>query len=257
MIRILFIGDIVRDAGRQFLADKLPGLKRLYDVDLVIANGENAAPGNGIQTKTAELLLSSGVDFLTTGNHVYRHREFYEYLDGDHPVVRPANYPDGCPGLGWRVVDMVRYRLCVINLMGTAFMEPLDNPFSTMDRILNEVEEKLILVDFHAESTGEKRAMGYYLAGRVSALLGTHTHVPTADECILGGHTAYLTDVGMTGPSESVLGVRPESVIERMRLNLPARFDPADGPCRLDAALLELDEKTGRALSIERVNVLG
>lgn len=256
-MNLLLIGDVVREPGCQYLRAHLPALKRLYSVDVVVANGENSAPGNGITPASAESLFDSGVDVVTTGNHVFRMREMYDYLDADHPVVRPANYPDGCPGRGVYILDRLQYRLAVVNLMGTSLMEPLGNPFETADRLLAGIGTPLVLVDFHAEATGEKRALGYYLAGRVSAVIGTHTHVPTADECILGGHTAYLTDVGMTGPAESVLGVTPKQVIDKLRLGLPQRFEAAPGPCRLDAVLIGLDTATGAATSVQRVNLLG
>lgn len=253
MIRVLFVGDVVRDPGCQFLRERLPGLKKYYGVDVTIVNGENSAPGNGITPASANFLLDSGADIVTTGNHVFRAYHIYDYLNEEHPVIRPANYPDGCPGQGVYILDRLRWRLAVVNLMGVSMMEALDNPFSTMDRLLSEIDTPLIFVDFHAEATGEKRALGYYLAGRVSALVGTHTHIPTADACILEGHTAYLTDVGMTGPIESVLGVRPAQVIEKLKYGMPGRFEAAPGPCRLDAALITLNETTGAAESIEQV----
>lgn len=172
-------------------------------------------------------------------------------------ILRPANYPDSCPGHGVGVLDLGRCRLAVLNLMGTVFLDPLENPFFAADRLLKQLDTPLIFVDFHAEATAEKRALGFYLAGRVSALIGTHTHVPTADETILKGHTAYLTDAGMVGPEQSVLGIRPEEPIQMMTTHMPVHFQSAEGPCRLDGVCINIDEKTGAAKEIRRINQIG
>lgn len=253
MIRVLFIGDIVGQPGCRFLRQVLPRLKQEEQVDVCIANGENSAVGNGILPRSAEDLFDSGVDVITTGNHVFRRREIYPYLDEHPQLIRPANYPDCCNGNGYYVYDGGRFRLCVINLMGTVFLDNLAHPFYTMDRILQEVKADLYFVDFHAEATGEKKALAYYLDGRISALVGTHTHVQTADERILPNGTGYLTDAGMTGPAESVLGVNPQNIIKRYLTCMPTRFEVPDGACQLNGVVLDLDEKSGKCTKIKRI----
>jgi metallophosphoesterase (TIGR00282 family) len=255
MIRLLFIGDVVGQPGCEFLRARLPKLKREYSVDVVIANGENSAVGNGILPFSANFLLDSGVDVITTGNHVFKRREILSYLDETPQVIRPANFPSGCPGKGYYLYDGGSYTLCVINLMGTAFMDALSNPFYEIDRILREVDADCYFVDFHAEATGEKKAMGFYLDGKVSCIVGTHTHVQTADEQILPNGTGYITDVGMTGPIHSVLGVNPQNVIERYRTNMPVRFMVEDLPCEMGGILAEIDQKTGKCTKIYRINL--
>lgn len=254
---ILYIGDVVGSRGCGFLRERLPVLKRLKGIDVVVANGENSADGNGITPSAAEHLLASGVDAITLGNHTFRRREFFDYLERAESVIRPANYPPGTPGRGLTVLDLGRTRIALVNLIGNVYMgDAFDCPFRTLDRLLETPDlPKTVLVDFHAEATGEKRALGYYADGRVTAVLGTHTHVPTADECILPGGTAYISDIGMTGPIESVLGVKPELVIQKQIAKLPVRFDFADGPCKMDSVLLDVDEKTGKARSIERLSI--
>lgn len=253
MIRVLFIGDIIGQPGCRFLRQVLPRLKQEEHVDVCIANGENSAVGNGILPRSAEDLFDSGVDVITTGNHVFRRREIYPYLDEHPQLIRPANYPDCCNGNGYYVYDGGRFRLCVINLMGTVFLDNLAHPFYTMDRILQEVKADLYFVDFHAEATGEKKALAYYLDGRISALVGTHTHVQTADERILPNGTGYLTDAGMTGPVESVLGVNPQNIITRYLTCMPTRFEVPDGACQLNGVVLDLDEKLGKCTKIKRI----
>lgn len=257
MIRILFLGDVVRAEGCDYVRKRLPFLKRQEQADVVIANGENAAAGNGLTPQAAAHLFDSGVDVITSGNHVFKRREVYDMLDEHSAILRPANYPDTCPGRGVCEVDLGRCRLAVLNLMGTVFLEPLENPFFAADRLLKELNTPLIFLDFHAEATAEKRALGFYLSGRISALVGTHTHVPTADETILDGHTAYLTDAGMVGPEYSVLGVRPEEPIRMMTTHLPVHFQSAEGPCRLDGVCISVEEKTGAATEIHRVHLIG
>ncbi len=257
-MNILFLGDVVGQPGCQAVRRFLPGFKREHSVDVVIANGENSAIGNGVLPQSANHLLDSGVDLLTTGNHVYRRREIYPYLEA-HPgqIIRPANYPSSAPGVGYTVYDGGRFRLGVINLMGVVFMEALDNPFHTVDQILPKLKDcNAILVDFHAEATGEKRAMGFYLDGRVTAVIGTHTHVQTADEQILPKGTAYLTDAGMVGPEQSVLGVKPEAVLKRHLTHMPSRFETADGPCRIQGILLNVEAKSGKVNKVTRVNLV-
>ncbi len=256
-MKILAIGDVVGSVGCRFLRDKLPSLKRSEQVDLVIANGENSADGNGITPTSADYLFSSGVDVITGGNHSFRRRESYSYYDNSLYLLRPANYPDGpTPGFGTAVYDMGRYQVGIINLMGCMFLESLEDPFRTADRLIKKLDTKITVVDFHAEATAEKRALGFYLDGRVSAVFGTHTHIQTADEQILEGGTGYITDVGMTGTVRSVLGVKPEIAIAKFRDKLPVRFDLADGKCCMDCVLYEINEKTGKTLSIKRMKIV-
>lgn len=250
---VLMLGDVVGANGCAAVRAVLPQLKKEYKADIVVANGENSAVGNGILPSSAKHLFDSGVDVITTGNHVFRRREIYPILDESSGVIRPANYPEQNPGTGVFIFDSLKYRLAVINMMGTAMMEPLKNPFDTVDAILKGLDAKAVLLDFHAETTSEKRAMGFYLDGRVSAVVGTHTHVQTADEQILPNGTAYITDVGMCGPRDSVLGVKPEAVIKRFRTSLPTRFENPDGTSIINAVAIEIDHSTGKALSIERI----
>jgi hypothetical protein len=247
------IGDVIGKPGRDAVRALLPDLKQEKSIDFVICNGENTAGGYGITADTASELLESGVDVLTSGNHIWDKKEIIPLMDGGLPLIRPANYPDA-PGKGY----IHQNGVTVVNLMGRVFMASLDCPFRTADALLERLREegqsKVIIVDFHAEATSEKQAMGWYLDGRVSAVLGTHTHVGTVDAKILPQGTAYLTDVGMTGPSESVIGSDKEAVLERFLTSLPNRLSVADGPCMLNAALVEVDEDTGKASSIERID---
>lgn len=255
-MRLLFLGDVVGQGGCEFLMRKLPDFKRKNGIDVCIANGENSAQGNGVTPKSCEMVFSSGVDFITLGNHSFKRPEIMEYLDKDIPVIRPYNFPEGAPGRGVGIIDKGRFRVAVINMQGTVYSEPLRNPFWEIDRALMETDGcKTVIVDFHAEATAEKRAMGFYLDGKVTAVLGTHTHVQTADEQILPKGTAYITDLGMTGPVQSVLGIEPELTIRKFKSNLPVRFENAKGEYSMDGCLLEIDEKTGKAISIERVSV--
>lgn len=258
-MNILAIGDIVGINGCEFLRARLPGLKRLKNIDIVIANGENSANGNGITPSGAEHIFKSGVDVITTGNHAFRRHEMYQYYDENSYIIRPANYPSSTtPGRGMTIIDMGRCSVAVLNIMGTSYMEPLDCPFTTADRLLEQAKAegaKITILDFHAEATGEKRALGYYLDGRVSCFFGTHTHVQTADESILPKGTGYITDVGMTGPCESVLGVKPQIIIDKLKNKLPQRFDWADGECKLDCILFSVDEKTGKTIEVERMEI--
>ena len=253
-MNILFIGDVVGAAGCEYIRSVLPEKKQLLAADIVIANGENSAEGNGITKQSAQHLFDSGVDVITTGNHAFRRREIYDIFDQNPYLIRPANYTtDKTPGRGYTIIDMGAISVCVINIMGTAYMDSLRNPFEVIDELLSKISSKIIIVDIHAEATAEKLAFGNYLDGRVTAVLGTHTHVQTADEQILAGGTAYITDTGMTGPEESVLGVAKELAIEKQRLNFPTRFVEASTPCFINAVVVDFDEKTGRARSIERV----
>lgn len=254
-MRILFVGDVVGAPGCRMLRAQLPRLRREHRVDLTIVNGENSAVGNGILPNSAEWIFESGADVITGGNHSFQRREIYPYLEEHPQLLRPANYPACCEGNGVYVYDAGRTRVAVISLMGTAFMEPLENPFYAMDRLLQTVEADLYLVDFHAEASGEKKALAYAFDGKVSAVVGTHTHIQTADEQILEHGTAYITDVGMTGPIRSVLGVAPEDIISRYRTQMPTRFTVPEGACHLDALLVNIDEKTKRATAVQRISI--
>lgn len=247
-MNVLMFGDVVGEIGCNCLRRNCPKLKQQYHADLVVVNGENSATGNGITPQSARMLFDAGADVITTGNHCFRRRcdDLYDNLR----ILRPANFPEGAPGRGLAVVDMGRVSVAVINLMGTAYMEPLDNPFTVIDRLLERLEAKVVLVDFHAEATAEKRAMGYYLAGRVSALVGTHTHVQTADAELLEGGTAYITDLGMTGPMRSVLGVEPSIAVKKQRFHRPVTFVEAVGACMINGVCIQINDKTGKAENI-------
>ena len=255
-MNILCIGDVVGSIGCQFLRSRLPALKRLKAIDLVVANGENSADGNGITPASAEYLFDSGVDVITTGNHSFRRKESYELYDECETLLRPANFPAAAPGRGLCIVDLGRVQAAVINLMGTAYLESLRCPFETLEELLSAPDlPKVKIVDFHAEATGEKRALGFFADGKVTALFGTHTHVPTADACLLPQGTGYLTDAGMTGVIDSVLGVKPEIIIGKLRTKLPARFDWAKGPCKMDCVLFTAEERTGLCTGVERFSI--
>jgi hypothetical protein len=253
MKKLLFIGDVVGRSGCDFLMDRLGGIKRQHGIDITIVNGENSAQGNGITKASADMLVQAGADIITTGNHAFRRKEALGIFEEEH-IVRPANYPEGgCVGSGLRIIDMGSFRAAVINLMGTVYMDPLDNPFTKAEQLLEETDTPNIFVDFHAEATSEKKAMGHFLTGRVTGVFGTHTHVQTADECILGGHTAYITDVGMVGPELSCLGVDTGSTVDMFRFRMPVRFQEAEGPCFLCGTVVEFDEKKGKSHKIERI----
>lgn len=258
-MNILAVGDIVGECGTAFLLKKLPIIKKLYGVDFTVVNGENSAKGNGISVQSANDIFNAGADVITTGNHVWHKKEINEFLEENPFILRPENYPKGVAGRGYTLFDCGRYCVCVINLLGTIYLEPLDSPFEAADRVLAEVKDKakIILVDMHAEATSEKKAMGYYLDGRVSAVLGTHTHIQTADEQILPKGTAYITDLGMTGAIHSVLGVKTDIIIKKFLTRLPLHFEQETGEAMLNAALIEIDEKSGKAVKIERLNIQG
>ncbi len=250
-MKILAVGDVIGKPGRQACARLLPELRKKYTLDLVIVNAENAAGGLGVTPATAEELLDAGADVLTSGNHVWAHREILPYLNGDTPILRPLNYPPGVPGRGY----LVRGRVMVVNIIGRTFMDAFDCPFRAMDRLLNEgvSTAPVIVVDFHAEATSEKMAMGRYLDGRVTAVLGTHTHVGTIDTQILPDGTAYVTDIGMAGPADSIIGDDREAVLQRFLTLLPNRLSVGKGKTVLNAVLVEADDTTGKAVSIDRV----
>ncbi len=248
-MKLLFIGDVVGEHGCRFLQQKLPGIKREHTIDITVVNGENSADGNGITQESADMLFHAGADVITTGNHAFQRRNALSLFENEC-IVRPANYGDACPGRGVTVLDLGASQAAVINLQGVLFMEPLENPFDTADRLLSGIDTPVIFVDFHAEATSEKRALGYYLAGRVTAVLGTHTHVQTADACILGGHTGYITDAGMTGAEDSILGLEKQAALDRLHLHVPQRAAEADGPCFLNGVVVEYDKKCGKCTKI-------
>lgn len=256
MPSILFIGDLVGEPGRRTLTSLLPELREAYSPDFVVVNGENVAGGVGITPKTADELFSVGVDAITLGNHSYRHREIFPYLDSGKPIVRCANQHASLPGRGSTVVESGNFRLGVINLIGQFGLDNDGNPFDAADRLIDELvgDADLILVDFHAELTSEKVAMGWHLDGRVTAVLGTHTHVPTADARVLPGGTAYCTDVGMTGSRAGVIGVVKETIIAKLRSGMPGRFDSASGDEHLMGVLVEAG-RDGRASAITQLIV--
>jgi len=245
------IGDIVGQPGRQAVKELLPGLRQQYGFSLVIANAENVAGGLGLTSTTAKELLSAGVDVLTSGNHIWAQKEIIPHLDGEMPILRPLNYPPGVPGRGY----IVNRQAMVVNLIGRTFMGDFDCPFRAIDQLLTEVKPKppVIIVDFHAEATSEKVAMGRYLDGRVSAVLGTHTHVGTTDTQLLPQGTAYVTDIGMTGPIDSVIGMETEVVIQRFLTGIPHRMSVAKGKTMFNAVLVRVDKESGRAISIDRI----
>jgi 2',3'-cyclic-nucleotide 2'-phosphodiesterase len=255
-VRVLFVADIVGSPGRDGLAAAMPELRQRYSPDLIIANGENSAGGLGITEKTANALFEIGVDVITTGNHVYRHREAYEFLDRSDRVVRPANYPVGNPGRGATIVEAAGKRVGVLNLSGAVQLRVARSPFAEADAQLAELTGKAdaVIVDFHAEVTSEKVAMGWHLDGRVAACLGTHTHVPTADARILPGGTAFITDVGMTGSRAGVIGVRREQALEGFRTQMPVKFDTADEDVWVNAVAVKVRDG-GLSESIEQVLV--
>ena len=255
-MNIIMIGDIVGRPGRRAVKELLPSLIREFQIDLVLANGENAAGGNGITPDLAEELYTFGVDILTMGNHVWDKKEILPYFEVENRIIRPANYPPGAPGKGFLVFPVTRnVKVGVLNLAGRVFMGDLDCPFRCADVMLAEIKRQtpVIIVDFHAEATSEKQALGWYLDGRVTAVLGTHTHTQTADERLLPAGNAYITDVGMTGPRDSVLGVKSEIILKKFITQMPARFEIADGVAQLNAVVLGINPANGEAYSIKRV----
>ncbi len=256
---IFAIGDVVGQLGCNHLRKVLATFKRENKVDLVIANGENSHQGNGVSQDSADFLFDSGVNIITTGNHAFRYRNSYQYYDTNPFIIRPANYPtDKTPGKGMCIYDMGRIQVAVINILGTAFLDNLNCPFKTVDEYIKKADDfgaKIKIVDFHAEATAEKKAMGYYLDGKVSAVFGTHTHVLTADEDILPNGTAYITDIGMTGVTHSVLGVDSKIAIERFITKMPLKFEEATGKCKLTGILMDIDETTRKAKTIKRIEL--
>jgi 2',3'-cyclic-nucleotide 2'-phosphodiesterase len=251
-MRVLFIGDVVGGAGRRGLRDAMPALRERHAPDLIVVNGENSAGGVGITERTANDLFAAGTGVITTGNHVYRHREAYDFLERERLVIRPANYPQGNPGRGYTVVEAGGMRVGVVNLSGAIGLTVARSPFDAVDGILDLIEADAVIVDFHAEVTSEKVAMGWHLDGRVAAVLGTHTHVPTADGRVLPGGTAFVSDVGMTGSRTSILGVKPEQALRSLITQMPTRFETADEDVWVMGALVEINER-GLAESFEQV----
>jgi metallophosphoesterase (TIGR00282 family) len=257
-LKVLFLGDVFGKPGREILKKKLPSLVEENNVDFIIANGENAAGGIGITPDICETLLYMGVDIITSGNHIYKKREIYDYIERQPRLLKPANYPPSTPGSGYHIMsDKKNNKIAVINICGRVFIDYFDCPFRTIDKILSNVrkETPVIIVDFHAEVTSEKVAMGWYLDGRVSAVVGTHTHVQTADERILPGGTAYITDVGMVGPRNSVIGVKKENIIKKFLTMMPQKFTVSEDDYLVNGVVININEKNGRAESINRLNI--
>ncbi len=256
VLNILFIGDIVGNPGRKAAKEMIQRLKRERQIDFCIVNGENAAGGSGITYVVAQELYKSGVDAITLGNHTWSKREITNFIDSDKCIVRPANYPEELPGKGSAVISNDKGKIGVLNLMGRVYMDSIDCPFKAAEREIVELKAqvKVIVVDIHAEATSEKCALAWHIDGRVSCVLGTHTHVQTADERILPCGTAFISDVGMTGPSEGIIGVNRDIVINKFLTHMPNKFEIAQGPVQFNAVYLEIDEKTGRTTKIERIN---
>lgn len=257
IMKVLFVGDVVGSIGRKMLIESLPGLKAKYRPQLTIVNGENAAAGRGITEKIYKEFLQAGVDVITMGNHTWDNRDIFEFIGNEKiKMIRPANFPEGTPGLGYKIIQINQHKIAVINVQGRVFLNALDDPFRKMDAILDEIgdETNCIFVDFHAEATSEKQAMGWYLDGRVSAVVGTHTHIQTNDARILPQGTAYLTDAGMTGAYDSILGVERHIILEKFLTQLPVRHEiPEEGRKLLSGCYIEIDDRTGKATKIENI----
>lgn len=257
-MKILAIGDVVGKPGRQAVKQFVGKMKKKNEVDFVIANGENSAGGSGYTEKTAVELFSAGVDVITSGDHVFKKKDILGYITKENKLLRPANYPEGVPGYGYIILPLNdNLKIAVVNILGRVFLKPLRCPFKIMDTLLEKISQATpnIIVDFHAEATSEKIAMGWFLDGKVSAVVGTHTHVQTADEIILPKGTAYITDLGMTGPIDSVLGREVKNVLEHFLTGMPAKFPMAKGNIQLQGVIVDIDEKTGKAKSIKRIKL--
>ncbi|KLU67992.1 hypothetical protein DEAC_c04010 [Desulfosporosinus acididurans] len=255
MLRILFVGDIVGKPGREAIKRFLKPLQQEYTIDVTIANAENAAAGKGLTKEIAAELFDYGIQFFTMGNHVWDNRDIMNFIDQETRMIRPANYPVGAPGRGSGLIRVNGCKIGVLNLSGRVYMTPLDDPFSGAIRWINQLKQEtpIVLVDFHAEATSEKVALGWFLDGKVSAVVGTHTHIQTTDFRVLPQGTAYITDVGMTGPRDSVLGIKKEIIINRFLTQLPAKFELATGPIQINAVVIDIDEKSGKAVKIEAI----
>ena len=256
-IKILCIGDVVGANGCEFLRKKLADFKKENNIDVCIVNGENSAVGNGMLPQSCNSIFTSGADFITGGNHSFKRREIYEYLDRAESVIRPANFGDGVWGKGYGIIDKGAYRVGVINLLGRVWLEGHGDPFETAEKIIEELkkETKIVIVDFHAEATAEKKALGYFLDGKVSAVFGTHTHIQTSDAQIMANGTGYITDLGMTGPEESVLGVKKEIIIEKFRKGFAPMFETADTPCFMQGCVFTIDRDTGKTVEATAITV--
>lgn len=257
-MKILFIGDVVGSPGRAMITEYLPRLKKKYNPQLTIINGENAAGGKGITPEIAKSFFEQGTNLITLGNHTWDQKGIGEFLEKNPNIIRPANFPEGVPGKGYALINLNQYKIGVINLQGRTFLPPIDCPFKKADQIIEKIKKEtpIIFVDFHAEATSEKEALGWYLDGRVSVVAGTHTHVQTADERILPKKTAYITDVGMTGPRNGILGMCTENIIFRFMTAMPARFEvDKQGANQLNAILVEVNPKNGEAIQIERIMI--
>lgn len=257
-MNILIVGDVIGQRGVRFIRDKLAGIRKLYAIDFCVINGENSANGNGITNESSQGLQYAGADAITLGNHSFDKSDVFKLFDEGAPIVRPANYPPGTPGYGHVIIDTGAVRICVINLLGRVNLSNVDCPFRCAEKLISEVKDKsdIILVDFHAEATSEKIAMGYFLDGKVTAVVGTHTHVQTADERILSGGTAYITDLGMTGPTDSVIGIKKEIIVKRFLTQMHQRFEVSENPIKLNGVIITVDDKTYRATGIERISIL-
>jgi len=255
-LKILFIGDIFGNPGRKIIKDCVPKLKKELEIDFCIANGENCAAGSGITYIIAQELYKAGIDCITLGNHTWSKKEILNFIDSDDKIIRPANYPGKVPGKGYTILKSNGMELAVLNLMGRVYMDSIDCPFLVADRELEEIKAKtkVVFVDMHAEATSEKSALAWYLDGRICCLAGTHTHVQTADERILPFGTALITDVGMTGPYDGIIGVDKELIIERFITRMPQKFEVAKGRTQFSAIYLEVDDKTGKCTKIERIS---
>lgn len=255
-MRILMIGDVVGAPGRAMLERELPNLKRMHSVDATIVNAENCTHGSGLTADYAKIILGAGVDAITLGDHTWGQREFAGQIDSLDRVTRPANYPSECPGRGWCLVTMPTFRFVVMNVLGRVFMQPVDCPFKAAERALAEIPKDVpVFVDFHAEATSEKVTFAHYFDGRVTAVAGTHTHVQTSDARLLPNGTAFITDLGMTGPYVSSIGRDLQPVTRKFVTGMPARFEVASGPCVIEGAIIEFDPKTKKASSIQAVRI--
>lgn len=257
-MRILAIGDIVGLLGCRIVKEKLKQIKEENQIDFVIANGENSAVGNGITKKSADYLFSAGIDVLTGGNHSFRKHDYIDYIDKSPRILRPANYPDGTPGRGFSIYNCKEHKICIMNILGIVFLEPLNCPFECLDNLIEKNKDcKIKILDFHAEATAEKRALAFYADGRISAMFGTHTHVQTSDEEIFPNGMSYISDIGMTGAVYSVLGVKPECSIKRMKNKVPLKFEHDNfGKCKIEGVCIDIDENTGKSTSIKRIRYI-
>ncbi len=258
-MRILTVGDVCGNIGCEFLLKTLPKIKQEYKIDLCIVNGENSADGNGITPHSADMLYAAGADVITGGNHSLRRKEVFDKMDSDPYLLRPENMHTSGAGKGYAEIDLGYRQIAVINLAGRVYMPEADDPFACADLLVNKAKQNginIILVDIHAEATAEKKALAYYLDGKVSAVFGTHTHVPTADEQVLPNGTGYISDIGMTGPDDSILGVKPELSIAKIKDNAPVKFELASGKCRLDGCIFDIDQRFGKCLSATRINII-